>query len=45
MEDKGMRYLLRTAGMYRRSGTDRTMVLKVIAAVLQIIAIILILLT
>ena len=45
MEDKGMRYLLRTAGILGRNGMDRTMVLKVIAAVLQIIAIILMLLT
>ena len=40
-----MRYLLRTAGILGRSGMDRIMVLKIIAAVLQIIAIILILLT
>ena len=45
MEDNGMRYLLSGCGMIERNRMERTMVMKMIAAVLQIIDIILILLT
>ena len=45
MEDKHMFYLLKDCGTQKRNGMDRIMILKVIAAVMQIISIILLLLT